>query len=87
MSVVDKRGVEIEIPRSNKEEYWLQLARDYCGDDPLRRRNVAQLILHVVCNWTLEEIGVAHGQCKGRVSRQVREAEEGLRQLAQQQAG
>lgn len=82
MSIIRHDGTEADVPRADPAEYFRQLADTYCGDDPRRLRYLSQLCLREVCGWTFEQIGLAFGQNRGRVHRQIEAAERGLRWAA-----
>jgi len=69
MSVVNRRGDKVILPRVGPEAFWDEVREGYAGADPCRWKYLAMLALQVNAGWSLDMIGNAFGHERGHVSR------------------
>ncbi len=60
--------------RRRGPDLWRKGFVAWAGTAQVRWKALAMMQLHVHCNWSLQMIGLAFGQHRGRVSRLVRDA-------------
>lgn len=71
MSVVNRVGGKIVLPRLGPDGFWQEVRDAYAGADPQKWKYLAMLALKVNCGWSLDMIGNAFGHERGHVSRSL----------------
>lgn len=69
MSVVDRTGDKIILPRIGPDAFWDEIREEYAAADPYKWKHLAMLALKVNAGWSLDMIGNAFGHERGHVSR------------------
>jgi hypothetical protein len=69
MSMIDRWGGKVILPRIGPDEFWHDVRQHYAGDEPCKWKHLAMLALRVNAGWSLEMIGNAFGHDRGHVSR------------------
>ena len=72
MSVVDKRNVKLDLPRTGADPFWQLIEREFAEDDPLKWKYLAMLALRENAGWPLHSIGKVFNHPKGHVTRCLR---------------
>lgn len=71
MSVVNRWGGKVVLPRLGPDGFWNEVREMYAGDDPQKWKYLAMLALKVNAGWSLDMIGNAFGHERGHVSRSL----------------
>lgn len=69
MSVIDRRGDKVILPRIGPDEFWEDIRTAYAAADPYKWKYLAMLALKENAGWSLDMIGNAFGHDRGHVSR------------------
>lgn len=71
MSVVNRWGNKVVLPRIGPDGFWNEVRAEYAGADPHKWKYLAMLALKVNAGWSLDMIGNAFGHERGHVSRSL----------------
>ena len=69
MSVVDKDGNKVVLPRVGPEEFWDLVRDNYAHDDTQKWKTLAILALRENAGWPLEVIAQVFGHHRGHILR------------------
>ncbi len=59
MSMANRRGVKVVLPRIGADSFWQDVHAHYAGAEPAKWKALAMLALKENCGWTLDMIGNA----------------------------
>lgn len=76
-------GEKALLPRTGS--IWTTIHDRWAGVEPQRWKSLAMLLLHKEHHWTFAEIGRAFGHHRGHVLRVIRETQEELQRLINEQ--
>ena len=79
MSVCNRHGLQVDLIRSGPDQFQRKLA-DFAGDNDLRWKYLAMLVLRENGGWHLDWIGKVFGHPKGHVTRCLRRVKRQLRE-------
>lgn len=79
MSVTDRRGTKVLLPRSGPDAFWDALDEEFQPQDDRQWRYLAMLALRENCAWPVERIGRAFGHNKGHITRCLERIKQDIR--------
>lgn len=79
MSITNRHGTKVVLPRSGPDAFWDALDEEYQPDDDRQWRYLAMLALRENCGWPVERIGRAFGHNKGHITRCLERIKQDIR--------
>lgn len=79
MSLVDKDGTKLLLPRTGPDLFWQLIHENYAGKDKRKWKYLAMLALRENAGWPLDKIGNVFGHPKGHVLRCLTRVKDDLR--------
>ena len=80
MSVADKEGLKVVLPRLGVDHLWEDMREHYAARNKTKWRHFAMLTLAELGNWPIEQIAIAMDHAPGHVSRCIHKIKSELRE-------
>jgi hypothetical protein len=79
MSVTNRKGTKVLLPRTGPDAFWDALDEEFSPQDDRRWRYLAMLALRENSGWPVERIGRAFGHNKGHITRCIERIKQEIR--------